>query len=62
MIVTRNSGNPSIGKIYFKRASGGIEDEKEKYYGLVQSSILDDFLYRDLRRYWLFDTGGDIVT
>ena len=43
-------------------ASVGINNEEEKYYGLAQSYILDGFLYRTLRRNWLFNTGGYIVT
>jgi hypothetical protein len=42
--------------------SGGIHNEEEKCHGLAKSNALDGFLYRTLRRNWLFDTGGDIVT
>ena len=41
---------------------GSINNEEEKYYGLAQGNILDGLLYRTLRRNWLFNTGGDIVT
>ena len=41
---------------------GTINNEEEKYYGLAQGNILDGFLYRTLRRNWLFNTGGNIVT
>jgi hypothetical protein len=40
---------------------GGINNEEEKYYGLAQGNILDGFLYRTLRRDWLFNSSGDIV-
>ena len=42
--------------------SGGIKNAEEKYYGLAQSNILDGVLYRNFRRYWLFDSGSDTVT
>ena len=51
-----------MGKITIDMASGGIDNEEEKYYGLAQGNILDGFLYRTLRRNWLYITGGDIVT
>ena len=50
------------GETYLDMASGGINNEEEEYYGLAQGNILDGFLYRTLRRNWLFNTGGDIVT
>ena len=41
--------------------SGDTNNEEEKCFGLAQRNDLDGFLYRDLRRNWLFDTGVDIV-
>ncbi len=40
---------------------GNIHNEEEKCHGLAQSNALDGFLYRTLRRNWLFDTSRDIV-
>ena len=51
-----------MGKYISTWHQGSINNEEEKYYGLAQGNILDGFLYRTLRRNWLFNTGGDIVT
>jgi hypothetical protein len=42
--------------------TGGINNAEEEYYGLAQGNILDVFLHRTLRRNWLSNTGGNIVT
>jgi len=55
-------GEALNGKIYLDMESGRIHNEEKKCHGLAQSNALDGFLYRTLRRNWLFDTGGDIVT
>jgi hypothetical protein len=55
-------GEALNGKIYLDMESGGVHNEEEKCHGLAQSNALDGFLYRTLRRNWLFDTGGDIIT
>ena len=51
-----------MGKYISTWHQGSINNEEEKYYGLAQGNILDGFLYRTLRRNWLYITGGDIVT